>query len=146
MKRLALVVAAAIGGFAAAIIHFTHAQTAQTCLGEYPRDSSYSAHFTASVTMSETNHTIVVTHNGAPVSGGQLCLDTWMTGMSGMAMTTNGTEQSSGHYQVPFQFAMGGPWQANVVITKPNGQQIGVPITFNVDASGVNIPGATAAP
>lgn len=146
MKRLAVVAAAAIGGFAAAIIHFSHAQTAQTCLGDYPRDSSYSAYFTGPVTMSETNHTIVVTHDGKPVNGGQLCLDTYMVGMSGMAMTTNGTEQGAGHYQVPFQFAMGGPWQGNVVITKPNGQQIGVPVTFNVDASGVNLPGATAAP
>lgn len=146
MKRLGAVVAAAIAGFAAAIVHFTHAQTAQTCLGDYPRDSSYAAHFSGSVLMSQTNHTIVVTHNGRLVDGAQLCLDTWMQGMSGMAMTANGTEQSSGHYQVPFQFAMGGPWQGDIVITTPNGQQVGVPVTFNVDASGINMPGATASP
>lgn len=140
MKRLAIVVAAALAGFIAAIVHFTHAETAQTCLGEYPHDPSYSAQFAESLDMSSTNHTLIVQHNGQPLTDQQVCLDTWMVGMSGMAMTTTGTKQSPGHYQVPFQFAMGGPWQGNVVITKQGGTQVSVPMTFNVGAGGTSLP------
>ena len=140
MKRLAMVVAAALAGFIAAIVHFTHAETAQTCLGDYPHDSSYSAQFSGSLTMNDTNHTLVVRHNGQPLTDQQVCLDTWMVGMSGMAMTTTGTKQSAGQYQVPFQFAMGGPWQGDVVITKKNGAQVSVPMTFNVGAGSTGMP------
>lgn len=141
MKRLGGVALAAVAGFAAAIVHFTHAQSAQTCLGDFPRDPSYAAKFVGSVTMGETNHVLLVTHNGQPLSGVQVCLDTWMVGMSGMAMTSNATLQSSGHYQVPLQFAMSAPWQANVVITTASGSQVAVPIAFNVGSGGVNTPG-----
>ena len=141
MKRLAAVALVAVAGFAAAIVHFTHAQSASTCLGDFPTDPSYAAKFVGSVTMGETNHVLLVTHNGHPVSGYQVCLDTWMVGMSGMAMTSNATEQSAGHYQVPLQFAMSAPWQANVVITTSSGSQVAVPITFNVGSGGVSMPG-----
>lgn len=143
MKRLGAVVAAAIAGFALAIAHFSTAQTAQTCLGDYPKDPAYAARFDGSVTMGETNHTIVVTHHGTAVSQVHVCLDTWMVGMSGMAMAQNANEQAPGRYQVPFQFAMSGPWQANIVITRPDGKQVAVPLVFNVGMGGVSMPGAT---
>lgn len=146
MKRLGVVALAALTGFALAIVHFSTAETAQTCLGAYPTDRTYAAHFEGPVTMGETNHVLVVTHNGQPVSGGHVCLDTWMVGMSGMAMTQNANRQAAGRYQVPFQFAMGGPWQANIVVTRPDGTQVAVPIAFDVGLGGVNMPGMTMAP
>ena len=146
MRRLGVVASAALAGFVLAIVHFSTARTAQTCLGSFPTDPAYAARFDGTVTMGQTNHALLVTHNGQPASGVHVCLDTWMAGMSGMAMTENANRQAAGRYQVPFQFAMGGPWQANVVVTRPDGKQVAVPISFDVGSGGVNMPGATMAP
>ncbi|HET9051195.1 MAG TPA: FixH family protein [Candidatus Dormibacteraeota bacterium] len=133
MKRLAVVTAAATAGFAAALIHFGTADTAESCVVDVPTDRSYTASFEGSVTMDQTNHTLLVTKGGQPVSDARICLNTYMVGMSGMAMTASASQQAAGRYNVPFQFSMGGPWQATVIVDGKSGQ-VGVPIQFDVGA------------
>lgn len=133
MKRLAIVTMAAVAGFAAALIRFGQVDSSQSCLLDAPKDPSYAVQFADTVTMDQTNHVITVRHAGQPVSGARVCMNTWMLGMTGMAMTTNGSELSPGRYNIPFQFAMGGPWKATVIVSEKAGQQVGVPITFMVN-------------
>ena len=147
MKRLALVVALATGGFAVAIVRFSAADTTQSCVVDAPADASYSARWDGAVTMDGTNHTLEIARTGQPITGATVCLETWMPGMSGMAMTTGASELSAGRYNVPFQFQMGGPWQATVLVTPKGGTEAATTVKFDVGAGAAPAaPSPTPAP
>ncbi|MGI8622115.1 MAG: FixH family protein [Solirubrobacteraceae bacterium] len=95
------------------------------------QDASYQARFKGPVTVDRTKHDLVVTHDGSPLSGMALCVNTEMIGMSGMGYSDKGREVAPGRYQFGFRFGMAGTYRGNAVVDS-KGNEISIPMTFTV--------------
>ncbi len=95
------------------------------------RDASYQARFSGTVSVVRARHDLLVTHNGRPVKGTRLCVNTEMIGMTGMGYTDSGREIAPGRYQVAFQFGMAGTYRGNVVVDA-HGHEVSIPMNFKV--------------
>jgi hypothetical protein len=96
----------------------------------------YQARFLGKVSVTQTAHDLLVTDNGSPVTQAPLCINTQMTGMSGMGYTNQGRDLGLGRYRVNFQFGMAGDYTGNVVVTK-DGNQISIPVKVKVTQPGL---------
>lgn len=141
MQRLAAVVVIALVGFVAAIVVF-NTEGKRGCPLAADEDSSYSGGFVGRVSMNETNHEVQVTHNGRPVSGARVCVNTEMVGMSGMGYSAKGQQFAPGRYRVGFQFGMDGEYRGNLV-TKDAGREVSIPLLIDVSsiADAMKAPG-----
>ena len=132
MKRLASIVGLTVIAFLAAVVHFSRPPVGQGCVGDSPTPPGYSAGFEQSPSTVDGVQVLAVADNGRPVTGADVCVYTWMVGMSGMAMSQPARELGSGRYKVDLQFAMPGRWDANVVVVSRNQSAIDVPVEFAV--------------
>ena len=132
MKRLASIVGLTFIAFLAAIVHFSHPPVGQSCVGDSPTAPGYSAGFEQSPSTMAGVQVLAVADNDKPVTGANVCVNTWMVGMSGMAMSQPARELGRGRYKVDLQFPMSGRWDANVVVVSGNQSAIAVPVEFAV--------------
>ena len=132
VKRLASIVALTVVAFLAAIAHFSHPPVGQGCVGDAPVAPGYSAAFEQPPSTVHGVQVMAVAVDGTPVSGVNVCVNTWMVGMSGMAMSQPARELGPGRYKVDLQFAMPGRWDANVLVVSGNQSAIQVPVQFDV--------------
>lgn len=136
MRRLAVIVALALAGFVAAVLHFGEAAAAG-CLAKPQPAPGWSARFADPVGTDEATHVLLVRRAGGPVSGARVCVSTRMSGMTGMAMSTDAMELGPGRYRVPLRFPMEGEWNATVLVTEPGGDRVTVPVTVHVGGGGM---------
>lgn len=139
MKRLAAVVAIAIAGFVAAIVVF-NAPGRRGCPLRADPDRSYAGKFVGPVSVDQTTHEIVVTRDGRPLTGVEVCVNTEMIGMTGMGYSAQARERSPGRYAVPFRFQMGGDYRTNIVAKDVSGE-IGIPLKVRVGGRGMGMSG-----
>jgi hypothetical protein len=130
MRRLGVVAAIALAGFIAAIVVF-NTPGRRGCPLKADRDGSYAGRFVGAVSVADTSHEIVVTRNGRPLTGVEVCVNTEMIGMTGMGYSATAQERSPGHYAVPFRFGMAGDYRTSIV-AKDVGGEIGIPLTVKV--------------
>lgn len=97
-------------------------------------NGAYASTFEGDVTMNAKKHVLVVTHDGQPVAGASVCVDTAMVGMTSMHYSARGREVAPGRYEVPVKFAMQGTYRGNVV-TEVSDRAISVPLTVKVGAA-----------
>jgi hypothetical protein len=138
MRRLGVVVAVALAAFIAAIVVF-NTPGRRGCPLKADRDGSYAGRFVGPVSVADTSHEIVVTRDGRPLTGIEVCVNTEMVGMTGMGYSATAQERSPGHYAVPFRFGMEGDYRTNIV-AKEIGGEIGIPLTVKV-GGGMNMDG-----
>jgi hypothetical protein len=138
MRRLGVVVAIALAGFIAAIVVF-NTPGRRGCPLKADRDGSYAGRFVGPVSVADTSHEIIVTRDGSPLTGVEVCVNTEMVGMTGMGYSATAQERSPGHYAVPFRFGMAGDYRTNIV-AKEIGREIGIPLTVKV-AGGMTMDG-----
>ena len=139
MRRLGAVVAIALAGFIAAILVF-NTPGRQGCPLKADADGSYAGRFVGPVSVAQTTHEIVVTRNGRPLTGVEVCVNTEMIGMTGMGYSAAARERSPGRYAVPFRFGMEGDYRTNIVAKEVTGE-IGIPLTVKVGDGGMNMSG-----
>ena len=137
MRRLGAVVALALAGFIAAVVVF-NAPGRRGCPLRAESDRSYAGSFVGPVTIDQTMHEIVVTRDGRPLTGVEVCVNTEMIGMSGMAYSATAQERSPGHYEVPFRFGMKGAYRTRI-IAKETGGEVGIPLTVKVAGGAMNM-------
>ncbi|MDQ3645273.1 MAG: FixH family protein [Actinomycetota bacterium] len=133
MKRLAAVVVIALAGFVAALVQFDSA-AARGCLEEPDPGTSYSAAFAAPVNTGQASHMLLLSRDGRPVSGADVCLSTEMEGMTGMGMSAEAREFAPGRYEVPVRFPMAGTWEVTVAVG-PEGAAPEVAVSMKVDVA-----------
>lgn len=135
MKRLAAVVVIALAGFVAALVQFDSA-AARGCLEEPDPDPSYSAAFAAPVDTGQDAHVLLLSRDGRPVSGTDVCLGTEMEGMTGMGMSAEARELAPGRYEVPVRFHMPGTWEVVVAVGREGGTpEVAIPMKVDVTSS-----------
>lgn len=133
MTRLAVVVVIAGAAFVAAIAVF-NTPGKRGCPLAADENSSYSSGFVGPVGMDETRHLVRVTHNGRPLAGARVCVNTEMVGMTGMGYSAKGHEVAPGRYRVGFQFGMPGKYRGNVV-AKAGGREVSIPLLLDVGST-----------
>ena len=135
MVRLSVVVLVALAGAIAAFVDFT-LPGRQGCELAGQQSSAYQAHFVGPVSVTQTSHDIMVTHNRSPVMHTRMCVNTEMVGMSGMGYSNKAHAIGPGRYRVNFQFGMAGTYTGNVVVDDPHGNQISIPVKTKVTQPG----------
>ena len=130
MRRLALVVVLALAGFAASIVVF-NSPSRQGCPLKTDEDAAYAGRFVGPVSTEQTTHEIVVTRDGKPLTGVEVCVNTTMVGMSGMGYTAEAVEHAPGRFTVPFRFQMAGDYRTSIVAREVD-DEIGIPLTVKV--------------
>lgn len=135
MVRLTTVVVVALTAAVAAFIDFS-LPGRQGCELTGQQSASYHAGFTGAVSVTQTSHDLLITHDGAPIGHTRVCLNTEMVGMSGMGYTNTASQVAPGRYKVNFQFGMAGEYTGNVVVNDPHGNQISIPVKTHVTQPG----------
>jgi hypothetical protein len=120
-----------VAGRNAAIVVF-NTPGRRGCPLKADRDGSYAGRFVGPVSVAQTSHEIVVTRDGRPLTGVEVCVNTEMIGMTGMGYSATAQERSPGHYAVPFRFGMAGDYRTSIV-AKEIDKEIGIPLTVEVD-------------
>ncbi|MDQ6727789.1 MAG: FixH family protein [Actinomycetota bacterium] len=124
----------ALVAFVLALVNFKQVP-ARECQMEAVSDSSYAVEFVTPLSVDATTQTIRVTHNGAPVTGAQVCMRADMGGigrMSGMGVSNVAQETAPGVYDVPVRFEMGGHWDGTVIVARPSGKAVRIPAPIEV--------------
>ena len=129
--RLTVVAVVAAAAFGVAITRFSDAAE-RGCAQRAREDRSYSVTFVDPPRMDVTEYRLAVSQGGRAVTGAEVCLNTYMQGMSAMATTDTGREVSPGTYEVTLIFQMGGIWKGRVLIAEPNKPVAAVPLTLDV--------------
>ncbi len=129
--RLTVVAVVAAAAFGVAITRFSDAAE-RGCAQRAREDTSYSVTFVDPPRMDLTQYRLAVSQGGRAVTGAEVCLNTYMQGMSAMATTDTGREVSPGTYEVTLIFQMGGIWKGRVLIAEPNKPVAAVPLTLDV--------------
>lgn len=107
------------------------AQASKTCPHNAAADASYKGTFQGPQSTAQTTHVVMVTHNGQPVSGATVCVNTAMVGMTSMHYSVKAAQVGPGRYQAPFRFEMVGTYRGNVV-TNVNGKAVSIPVSVYV--------------
>lgn len=129
--RLGLVATVAAASFVVAIGRFSDAAE-KGCAQRAPEDTSYEVRFVPEPRMDITRYRLEVTREGRPVTGADVCITSFMEGMSAMATTDTGREVAPGTYEVSLLFEMGGPWLGRVLVAEGGGSAVGIPLDFRV--------------
>jgi len=137
--RLGLVASIAIGAFVPALGRFS-AAAEKSCAQRVRQDSDYHVRFDQRPRTNLSSYHVIVTKAGdQPVSGAHVCLNSYMVGMSAMAVTDIGRETFPGSYEVRLTFEMGDKWAGQVIIAEPGKPMVSVPIVLDViDAWGMS--------
>lgn len=134
--RLTVVSGLAVVAFVVALVNFKQVP-ARECQMEAVRDPSYQIEFIIPLSVEPTTQTILVTRDGAPVTGAQVCLRADMGGMgrmSGMGVSNVARERNTpGEYDVPVRFEMGGHWDGTVIVSKEFGKPVRIPVPIEVE-------------
>lgn len=130
MTRLAAVVVCAVLGAVAAFINFSLPSN-QGCELAGNQLPGYHVSMIGPVSVTQTSHDLLITHNGRPIAPQTVCINTQMIGMSGMGYTNDGKLVAPGRYRVDFQFGMAGDYIGNVVVTR-SGSKISIPLKLHV--------------
>lgn len=129
--RLGLVAVAAAAAFSLAVVRFSDAAE-EGCAQRVPEDPSYQVRWDEQPSMDVTRYRLTVTRAGRRVTGAQVCLNSYMKGMSAMAVADRGREVAPGVYEVSLTFEMGGRWPGRVLVTEPGKRVAAVPLDLMV--------------
>lgn len=133
--RLGVVASVAVTAFAFAIARFSDAAE-EGCAQRVEEDPSYQVTFIDQPRTDLTLYRLLISRPDGPVTGADVCLNTYMQGMSAMATTDTGREVAPGTYEMSLTFQMGGVWKARVLITEPGKPAVAVPLTLQVAEEG----------
>jgi len=98
------------------------------------RDPAYEVRFEEQPTLNQRVYHLLVSHDGVPVSGAQVCMRANMGGtgnMSGMGVSNLASEVGPGRYELGVTLQMAGPWRGVAIVTEPNKRAVNVPLAFN---------------
>ncbi|MDQ4089182.1 MAG: FixH family protein [Actinomycetota bacterium] len=129
--RLGVVATVAATAFAFAIARFSDA-AAEGCAQRVKEHPSYQVVFIDQPRVGLSTYRLLVSRADGPVTGAEVCLNSYMQGMSAMATTDTGVEVAPGTYEMSLTFQMGGPWLARVLITEPGKPVAAVLLTLQV--------------
>lgn len=132
IRRLLVVAALALAGFAAALIQFGQAAE-QACIAEPKANSAYEVELVGPVELNKTAYEVKVLLNGRPVTDARVCLDAAMEGMSAVSLSDEGEEVAPGRYELYLPFQMPGSWNASVLVHEPGQATVALPLSFTVD-------------
>jgi hypothetical protein len=133
--RLGLVAAAAAVAFGLATVHFSDAAEAG-CAQRVPEDLSYEVRWSERPAMDVLGYRLSITRGGRPVMGANVCVNTYMAGMSAMAAADRAVEVVPGSYDLELLFEMGGKWPGRVLIAEPGKRTVAVPLSLDVKHAG----------
>lgn len=155
--RLGVVAAIATASFALAITRFSDAAE-KGCAQRVHEDRSYTVTFLDQPRMDRLQYRVGVTRAGELVTGAEVCVTTYMQGMSAMATTDTADEVAPGTYEVSLIFEMGGAWKGRVLVKEPGRATVSVPLSLQVEvpvedgtepttpAPAMTVPATTTAP
>ena len=123
--------AVAAGAFALAMVRFSGAAE-EGCAQRLPEDPSYRVQWSQQPSTDLTRYRLSITREGRPVTEAEVCLNSYMKGMSAMAVTGRGREVAPGTYEVSVTFEMGGRWPARVLIAERARPVVAVPVLLEV--------------
>lgn len=129
--RLALVVVVATVAFALAL-HSFRAPPERACLSGATKDPAYRARVIEAPSLSSNSYHVTVTHDGQPITGGQVCMAVSKVGMSGLANSVTAKEESAGSYLVLLRFPRAGAWSARIGIVQPRRPPVVIPLELTV--------------
>lgn len=140
--RLGLVGAIAVASFFPALGRFS-AAAEKSCAQQVRQDTAYQVRFDQRPRTNVSSYHIIVTKNdNQPVTGARICVNSYMVGMSAMAVTDIGKETFPGSYEVRLTFEMGDKWAGQVIVAEPGKPQVSIPVVLDVvDTWGMS-PGA----
>ncbi len=75
---------------------------------------------------------LIVSQNGEPVTGAQVCLRADMPDMQHRGVFTVAKDASAGRYEATLEFSMTGSWTGSVTIAQPGKPAVSVPVGFEV--------------
>jgi hypothetical protein len=134
IARLLFVTVVAVASFVVALVSF-HTVPFSECQVDAIRDPSYQAKLEEEPKVNLTSYHLLLTHNGAPVTGARVCMRANMGGpgrMPGMGTSNAAREVSPGRYELPVRLIMGGPWQVTVVAVEPGRKPVEMPFLIEV--------------
>ena len=136
--RLGLVATVAGVAFFLAIVQFGDAAE-KGCAQRVPEDPSYQVRWSERPAMDVLGYRLSITRAGRPVTGANVCVNTYMSGMSAMAAADRAVEVVPGSYDLELLFEMGGEWLGRVVIAEPGKRTVAVPLSLDVKYTGAMI-------
>jgi hypothetical protein len=138
MRRLAAVVVIAFAGFAGAMIKLN--APGRGCPLTAYTDHTFYGTFVGNVSVNQTTHIVRLSHNGQPLAGAEVCVNTEMIGMTGMSYSAKAQDLSDGRYQVGFRFEMAGDYRTNL-IARRGSKAVSIPLTVKVGTGAIKIGG-----
>jgi hypothetical protein len=132
--RLTLVSVLAVGAFGVALVNFREVP-ARECQMDAVRDPSFNVEFLTPFSVDPTTQTLLVTRDGQPVTGAQVCMRAdmgGMGGMSGMGVSDVARESAPGQYEVPIRFEMGGFWNGTVIVATGTRRPVRIAVPIDV--------------
>ncbi len=132
--RLLFVTAVALVSFVVALVNFRQ-PPASECQMESIRDPSYAVQIEERLEVNTTVYHLLVSKDGEPVSGAQVCMRVDMGGrgnMSGMGASNLAREVSPGRYEISIRLVMAGYWQGAVIVNEPGLKPVAIPLELDV--------------
>lgn len=126
MKRLVVVVAVALGGFAAAFVAFGDAARANCVLDAQP-DASYEVALEDPTVGDE--HVLVVSRDGEPVVGAWVCARLAPASTPGAVAGARADELDDGRYALPLDLTTPGVWSGTVLVGEHGASEVSAPLT-----------------
>lgn len=134
IARLLLVAGIAVGSFVVALVNYRDPPPRE-CRMSAVSDPSYEVRFEEQPSVNLTTYHLLVTHDGQPVDGAQVCMRADMGGsgnMSGMGVSNLAHEVAPGRYELSIRLEMGGHWQGVAIITEPGRRPASTPLVLQV--------------
>ncbi|MFN2607582.1 MAG: FixH family protein [Acidimicrobiales bacterium] len=137
--RLGVVAALALASFVPALSRFS-AAAAKSCAQRVHADTSYAVQWDQPPRTDVSSYRLHITRTGGQaVTGAHVCINSYMLGMSAMAVTDTGREVAPGTYEMRLTFEMGSKWAGQVIVTVPGKDPVAIPLSLDVtDAWGMS--------
>lgn len=122
-------------GFAGGTANLAGQAAVGACGQGTPADASYTVDYVATPDPPRpegTTFLLTVRHEGRPVTGAKVCLQSDMPEMQHPGLNTVARESPGGRYETRIQFGMGGNWRTAVIIAEPDKPVVSVPLTIAV--------------
>jgi len=129
--RLGLLAVLAAGSFALAMVRFSDAAQ-EGCAQKVSEDSRYEVRWSEQPSMLVNRYRLSVTRDGQPVTGAEVCINSYMQGMSAMGAADRGREVEPGTYEVTLVFEMGMRWLGQVLVVEPGRAAASIPLQLDV--------------